>query len=55
MNVVKLKLCTHMKNGLMYRVYRNQGQRPITLGVTFFDVLQFTINEKFSLQISQKL
>ena len=37
MKAVKLKLGTHMDNGLMYRVNRNQGQGPITLGVTFLD------------------
>ena len=31
---VKMKLSTHMDNGLMYRVYQNQGQGSITLGVT---------------------
>ena len=35
--VVKLKLGTHMDNGPMYRVYWNQGRGPITLGVTSFD------------------
>ena len=37
MKAVKLKLGTHIDNGLMYDVYRNQGQGPITLGVTFLD------------------
>ena len=37
MKVVKLKLGTQMDNGLMYRVYQNQGQGPITLCITFFD------------------
>ena len=37
MKVIKLKLGTHMDNGLMYHVYQNQGQGPITLGVTSFD------------------
>ena len=37
MKVAKLKLGTHIDNGLMYGVYRNQGQGPITLGVTSFD------------------
>ena len=32
--VTKLYLCTHIPSGLMYGVYRNPGQRPITLGVT---------------------
>ena len=35
--VTKLKLGTHMPTGLMYRVYQNQGQGPITLGVTSLD------------------
>ena len=34
MKAVKLKLGTHMDNGLMYHVYHNQGQGPINLGVT---------------------
>ena len=37
MKAVKLKLGTHMDNGLMYKVYHNQGQGPITLGVTSLD------------------
>ena len=37
MEVVKLKFNTHMDNGLMYPVYRIQGQGPITLGVASFD------------------
>ena len=36
-SVAKLKLGTHIPNGLMFRVYRNQGQGPITLGVTSLD------------------
>ena len=35
--VTKLKLGIHMSNGLMYHVYLNQGQGPITLGVTSLD------------------
>ena len=32
MKTVKVKLFgTHMDSGLMYRVYKNQGQGPITL------------------------
>ena len=31
MKAVKLKLGTHMDSGLVYRVYQNQGQGPITL------------------------
>ena len=38
MKAVKLKLGTHMDNGLMYLVYRNQGQGPITLVVTSLDM-----------------
>ena len=34
MKAVKLKLGTHMDSGLMYRVYQNQGQRPVTPRVT---------------------
>ena len=37
MKAVKLTLGTHMDNGLMYCVYQNQGQGPITLGVTSLD------------------
>ena len=29
----KVKVCTHMDNGLMYCVYQNKGQEPTTLGV----------------------
>ena len=32
-----MKLDTHIDNRLMYRVYQNQGQGSITLGVTSFD------------------
>ena len=32
----KLKLVTHMDNGLMYHVYQNQGRGPITLGYIRF-------------------
>ena len=31
MKAVKLKHGTHMDSGLMYFVYQNQGQGPITL------------------------
>ena len=37
MKVVKLKLSTHMDNGLMYHIYQDQGQGLITFGVTSFD------------------
>ena len=37
MKVIKLKLGTHMDSGLFYRVYKNQGQGPISLGVTSLD------------------
>ena len=37
MKAVKLKLGTHMDNGLMYRVYQKQDQGLITLGVTSLD------------------
>ena len=33
----KLKLGTHIPSGLVYCVYWNQGQGPITLGVTSLD------------------
>ena len=44
-----------MDHELLYRKYRNEGQGLISLGVTSLEVLQFTNNEKFSLQISQEL
>ena len=37
MKVVNLKRGTHMDNGLMCRVYRNQLLGPITFGVASFD------------------
>ena len=37
MRAVKLKLGTHMDNGLMYCVHENQGKGPITYGVTSLD------------------
>ena len=37
MKALKLKLGTHMNSGLVYCVYQNQGQGPITLGVTSLD------------------
>ena len=37
MKVVKMKLGTHMDNGLLYHVYQNQGQELLTLEVTLFD------------------
>ena len=38
MKAVKFKLDTHMDSGLMmYCVYQNQSQGPITLGVTSLD------------------
>ena len=37
MKAGKLKIGMHLDNGLMYCVYENQGQRPITLGVTSHD------------------
>ena len=36
---VKLKLGLHMDNGLIYCVYHNQGQGPITIGITSIDRL----------------
>ena len=38
MKAVKLKLGIHMDNGLVYRVYQNQGKGLITLGVTVLDM-----------------
>ena len=37
MKAIKLKLSTHMDNGLVYDVYQNQGQGHMTLGVTSLD------------------
>ena len=37
MRGVKLKPGIHMDNRLMYSVYQNQGQGPITLGVISLD------------------
>ena len=39
MIALKLKLGTHIYSGLLYHIYQNQGQGPITLGVTFLDRL----------------
>ena len=41
MKAVKLKLGTHMDSGLMYRVYQNQCQWPITQRYIPQKVLQF--------------
>ena len=41
MKAIKLKLGSHLDNGLMYRVDRKQGQRPITLGVTSLDTFYY--------------
>ena len=46
LKVGKLKLGTYIDNGLMYRVYQNHGQGPITLGVASFDRFY---NSEFSL------
>ena len=35
---VKLKLSTHVDNGLMYPIYQNQGWGLITLGVTSLEI-----------------
>ena len=44
MKAVKLKLGTHMDNGLN----QNQGQEPISLGVTSFDrFYNFPLMKKF--------
>ena len=37
MTFVKLKRGTYMDNGLIYLLYPNQGQGPITLGFTSLD------------------
>ena len=37
MKAVNLKFDIHMNNGLMYHVYKNQGQGPIALEVTSLD------------------
>ena len=37
MKAVTLKLGTHMDKWLMYSVYQNQHQGPITLRVTYLD------------------
>ena len=37
MKAIKLNLGAHMDSGLMYYVYRNQGQWPITHGVKSLD------------------
>ena len=34
---LKFELGTHMDSGLLYSVYQNQDQGPITLGVTSLD------------------
>ena len=39
MKAIKLKLGIHMESGLLYRVYQNRGQGPITLGVISLDRL----------------
>ena len=47
MKAVKLKLGTHMDSWLLYCVYQNQGQGPITLGGTSLDrFYNYPINEK---------
>ena len=56
MKAVKLKLGTHIDNGLMYRVYQNQGQEIITLGVTSLDrFYNLPFNKKFSSHFSKEL
>ena len=39
MKALKLKLGSHMDSGVLYPVYQNQGQGPITLGVAYLDRL----------------
>ena len=43
MKAVKLKLSTHMDTGLMYCVYQDQGQGPITLRLEVHLLIGFTI------------
>ena len=48
MNIVKLKLGTHIDSGLMYCVCQNQDQWHITLRVTSLDrFYNFATNENF--------
>ena len=48
MKALKLKQYTHMDSGLLYRVYQNLGQGPITLGVSSFDrFYKFPLMKKF--------
>ena len=42
MKARKLKVGMNMENDLMYRVYQNRGQGPITLGV--LDLCRFSKN-----------
>ena len=53
MKLVKLKLGTLIDNRLMYRVYRNQGQGPTTLGVTSFDRF-YNLSLKFRYRFLRK-
>ena len=55
MKAVKLKLGTHMDSGLLYCVYKNQCQWPITLGVTSFDRFTIFIYENSLSHFSQEL
>ena len=56
MKALKLKLGTHMDSGLVYCVYQNQGQGPITLGVTSLDrFYKFPLMHFFLSHFSQKL
>ena len=56
MKTVKVKLSTHMENGLMCRVYLNQGQRPICLGVTWLErFYNLPLMKKISSHLSQEL
>ena len=41
--VTKLNPGTHMESGLMYHVYRNQGQGPVTHGVKSIDMFYVAI------------
>ena len=42
--VTKLKPVTHMDSGLMFFLYQNQGQEPITLGIN--PLIGFTVCHK---------
>ena len=48
MKALKLKLGTRMDSGLLYCVYQNQAQGPITLGVSSLDrFYKFPLTKNF--------